>query len=639
MHIKNQKKKNTFDNSGKLTIHRYLIMKNKKLYFELRMKLMKNLRTFTFFMLVGVIAFTTSSCSDDDDSTKSDYGTVTGMVTDENNASISGVAVTISDVEGSTATGADGKYSFSNVPMDKRTITFTKKDYLTTSATVLAGKFDANKVASISIQMLSAAAKVMGTVTDAKNNNAPLAGVTVKLGSLTTTTANDGTYLFESLIIDDYSITFSKTGYVAVSKDIKKAQFIDKIATLDIRLGGVEVLPGLTADDLKEADKWLYNEYRGGKNADSYPHWDWSTDYMCTLSFWGNMEEQPEGTTLRIRNTGDEQKNPANLDAFDSYTYGSKKITEDNKILSLRIRTHGADDKAPAYFGVQVVDLSTAEPVAVKVEETKTCGSQSYTDYDFDLSDYVGKEVIIAIGIYRTATGDYWKQLVLRAIRFAPQKVEGWNWLPGTAITGLEEWKLTAEMVRSTMVQTTKLFTGISPIRGGSGDYYAAYREWRNVNHIAYCWAFMPTVKDPEVFPSEGYLIKTTGNGAANTNKPEAYFYAKFAIAEGNNKLTLKTRTFGDQWTFFKLTVIKEDGTFINLNPISNTAREAAAAENGCWKFKHDAGGPDNPNTYATFVYDLAQFNGSNVVLAIGVFNGEKSSNENKLVFHSVELN
>ena len=233
-------------------------MKNKKLYFELRMKLMKNLRTFTFFMLAGAIAFTTSSCSDDDDSTKSDYGTVTGMVTDENNTSISGVAVTISDVEGSTATGADGKYSFSNVPMDKRTITFTKKNYLTTSATVLAGKFDANKVASISIQMLSAAAKVMGTVTDAKNNNAPLAGVTVKLGSLTTTTDNDGTYLFESLIIDDYSITFSKTGYVAVSRDIKKAQFIDKIATLDIRLGGVEVLPGLTADDLKEADKWLY---------------------------------------------------------------------------------------------------------------------------------------------------------------------------------------------------------------------------------------------------------------------------------------------------------------------------------------------------------------------------------------------
>lgn len=614
-------------------------MENKKNYFELRMKLMKNLWTFTLFMLLGTIAFTVSSCSDDDDSTKLDYGTVTGLVTDENNTPIGGVAVTISDVEGSTTTGADGKYSFPNVPMDKRAITFTKKDYLTTSATVLAGKFDANKIASINIQMLSADAKVMGTVTDAKNNNAPLAGVTVKLGSLTTTTDNEGKYLFESLIVDNYSITFSKTNYVAVSRDIKKDQFVDKVATLDIRLGGVEVLPGLTADDLKEADKWFYNEYRGGRNGDSYPHWDWSTDYMCTLSFWGNMEEQSEGTTLRIRNTGNEQKNPANFDAFDSYTYGSKKITEDNKMLSLRIRTHDADEKAPAYFGVQVVDLSVAEPVAVKVGETQKYGSQDYTDYFFDLSDYVGKEVIIAIGIYRTATGNYWKQLVLRAIRFAPTRVEGWNWLPGTPISGLEEWKLTHEMVRSTMVQTVKSFTGISPIRGGRDDYYGAYRAWRDVNHIAYGWTFMPTVKDPEVFPSEGYLIKTTGNGAANINKPEAYFYAKFAIADGNNKLTLRTRTFGGQWTFFKFTVIKEDGTFTHLAPTFNTAREAAAAEGGCWKFKHDTGSPDNPNSYAKFEYDLSQFNGNNVVLAIGVYNGEKSSDENKLVFHSVELN
>ena len=189
------------------------------------------------------------------------------------------------------------------------------------------------------------------------------------------------------------------------------------------------------------------------------------------------------------------------------------------------------------------------------------------------------------------------------------------------------------------MVQTAKSFTGISPIRGGRDDYYGAYRAWRDVNHIAYGWTFMPTVKDPEVFPSEGYLIKTTGNGAANINKPEAYFYAKFAIADGNNKLTLRTRTFGGQWTFFKLTVVKEDGTFTHLAPTSNTAREAAAAEGGCWKFKHDAGNPDNPNSYAKFEYDLSQFNGNNVVLAIGVYNGEKSSDENKLVFHSVELN
>ena len=68
-------------------------------------------------------------------------------------------------------------------------------------------------------------------------------------------------------------------------------------------------------------------------------------------------------------------------------------------------------------------------------------------------------------------------------------------------------------------------------------------------------------------------------------------------------------------------------------------AEEAAAAEDGCWKFKHGSGGADTPNAYAKFVYDLSQFNGNNVVIAIGVFNGEKSSDENKLVFHSVEFN
>ena len=49
------------------------------------------------------------------------------------------------------------------------------------------------------------------------------------------------------------------------------------------------------------------------------------------------------------------------MDVFDSYTYGSKLITEDNKIMSLRIRTHNADEASPAYYGVQVVDLSEAQ--------------------------------------------------------------------------------------------------------------------------------------------------------------------------------------------------------------------------------------------------------------------------------------
>ena len=54
--------------------------------------------------------------------------------------------------------------------------------------------------------------------------------------------------------------------------------------------------------------------------------------------------------------------------------------------------------------------------------------------------------------------------------------------------------------------------------------------------------------------------------------------YAKFAIASGNNKLTIKTRSFGSNYTYFKLTAIKEDGTVTYISPSSNTATAASAA-------------------------------------------------------------
>lgn len=398
-----------------------------------------------------------------------------------------------------------------------------------------------------------------------------------------------------------------------------------------------DILPGLSAENLANADKWYYNEYRGGRNADAYPHWDWSTDYMCTLDFQGAWDEQNEGTTIQIRNATTDQTNPADLDHFDSFVYGSKKITVDNKIMSLRVRTHNADAASPAYFGVQVVDLSVANPTAVKIGETKTYGSGDYSDIDFDLSAYVGKEVVIAIGTYRAQTGDYWKQLVLRSIRFANAKVSGTSWLPGTEI--LSNWHLTQEMVRSIMPHTKVSFTGISPVSGNRDNYKGAYRSWRTVNHVINEWTFVPLNKDPEVFPSEGYLIKTRGNTPINTLVPESYIYAKFAITASNNKLTLKTRTFGSNYTFFKLTAIKEDGTVSYLSPVSNTATDASAATDGCWKFKNDAGGASAPETYASFVYDLSQFNGNNVVLAFSVHKGESTNtDENKLVFYSINL-
>lgn len=595
---------------------------------------------FLQLILVGVVlcsfVFITGSCTKDEIET--DLGTVTGIVTDELGMPIINVNVSISGVAETTTSGSDGKYVINNVSIKAHSIKFAKDGYQTTSATITTSKFNSDKVATINISLVSAPAIITGTVVDARNNNTPLAGVKVSVNDNDTAmTDADGKYTIKNLPVANYTVTLYKADYAVVTRTVNMDGFVDNVATLDVRMGGTELLPGLIVEDLQNADKWYYNEYRGGRNSDAYPHWDWSTDYMCAMNFKGAWQEQNEGTTLQIQNTGAQQSNPADLDHFDSYVYGSKKITADNKILSLRIRTHNADDTAPAYFGVQVVDLSDANPTAVKIADTKTYGSSDYTDFDFDLSAYVGKEVIIAIGIYRAQTGDYWKQLVLRSIRFASTKVSGTDWLPGTEV--LSNWHLTQEMVRSTMVQTKTSFTGISPVSGSRDDYQAAYQSWRTVNFITTEWNYVPLNKDPEVFPSEGYLIKTRGTTAVDTEVPESYIYAKFAIASGNNKLTIKTRSFGSNYTYFKLTAIKEDGTVTYISPSSNTATAASAASNGCWKFINDAGSAGDPDSYASFVYDLSQFNGNNVVIAISVHKGDTNTDENKMAFYSITMN
>jgi hypothetical protein len=189
------------------------------------------------------------------------------------------------------------------------------------------------------------------------------------------------------------------------------------------------------------------------------------------------------------------------------------------------------------------------------------------------------------------------------------------------------------------MPHTKKSFTGLSPVSGDRDNYVDAYRAWREVGHVGAEWSFIPLKKDPEVFPSEGYILKTRDTPETSTTVPEAYLYAKFAIAPGSNQLTFTTRNFGSNFTYFKLTAIEDDGTVTHVAPQSNTAQEAGVAADGCWKFKHGDGGAGNPEGYASFLYDLSQFNGKNVTLALGVYNGEPNTGENKLVFHTIDLN
>lgn len=606
------------------------------------MKIKRFFKKIGLAVMAGLMIAGVQSCSDSDsDGGAVGNGTVSGIVTDEQENPIDGVKVSLHATGASVTTNSAGEYSLPNVPMTSGIIVYEKEGYETAAVTVTSKRFTDDK-ANVNVSLVYANAVISGTVYDGNSDGQPLAGVTVKVSDFQKTeTDAQGHFELRNLILQDYTVTFLKDGYPDVTKNVAADAFVDGVYSLEVTMGSVQLLRGLTKFNLMEAPKWYYNEYRGGRNAEAYPHWDWACNYMCTLEFVGEWEEQNEGTTLRIRNSAEDQRNnPVDMEMFDSFVYGSKLITADNCLMTLESRTHSADAENPAYFGIQVIDLAESDPKAKLIGGVRTLADENYHQIEADLSEYIGKEVIIAVGTFRQQAGDYWKQFVIRRIAFTPQSIGTlWGWLPGTEIPGLEGWKLTMEMVRSTMPNQTSSFTGISLISGNRDNYFDAYRAWRDVHHVACDWSFMPLTKDPEVFPGEGYLIKTRGGDDVNTKVPESYFYSKFSIAPGHNKFTLNTRTFSStNATFFKITAITNDGTVTHLDPVENTAQFAEAAADGCWKFTHESGDAGNPAGYCKFVYDLSQFDGQDVTIAIAIFKGEANGDENKLLFYSVKI-
>lgn len=622
---------------------------NKQSLTNIFMKISKIFNFIAGSFAACAMIFGVSACQEDTTQPTETKGTIQGTVVDNLDNPVEGVTVEVSDVEGKVTTAADGTFKVENVSIDRHSIKFAKSGYLEASTSVSASKF-VDGVATVNVTIQIANAKISGKVLDAQAENTPLAGVLVSISETrNVTTGEDGTYLFEDLLIQDYTLTFTKQGYPTATKTIAPADFVDGVAQVpDFGMGASEILRGLTINELKNAEVWYYNSYRGGRNGDDYPHFDWSTDFMCTLhGFVGWWEEQNEGTTIQIRNRqedGDWDR-PADEKMFDSYLYGSKKITEDNKILTVKARTHAASAEAPCHWAVMVVDLSEADPKAVVVGEKQTLASENYTDINFDLSAYVGKEVVIAIGTFRMETGDYWKQLVLRRLAFGPAATTEWNWLSGKEVTGLEGWKLTEEMVRSTTPIAQKTITGVSEVGGDRGNYRDAYQSWKDAGHLGYWWSFMPVKKDPEPFPSEGFVIKTRSDAPVDFTKPEAYFYAKYAIGAGADQLTLKARNFNSSSpTYFGLVVITEDMTVTPVIPtftpgegVENYLGESVGGQ--IFKFINEDGGQGNPERYATFKYDLSAFDGKNVVLALGVVKGEESGTEDKLCIYSIALN
>ena len=580
------------------------------------------------------LALSNLSCSQDEnsDATNLGNGDVSGIITDDKNNPLEGVTVTVSDANITDVTNASGSYTLKGLSIDKHILSFSKTDYQTVSCTLTPKQFN-DGTANISTSLRYAAAKITGRVLDAKNGKKPLEGASVSIGGEPVLTNSEGVYTISQLPLDNYTVTFTYSDYTQQTRDIKADDFIDGVAQLqDILLGGEEILPGLTLSDLKECTPWMYNEYRGGRNADNYPQFDWSVDYMCTLDMTGNWEEQNEGTTMRVN-----ESNGIDLDNLNTFIYGRKHITEDNKIMTVFARTH----QGPAIWNVVVVDLSEAKPQAKKLGENISFQDGNYKNFVFDLSAYVGKDVAIAIGTYYSGE---WVQLVLRRISFAPSATNGLAWLPGTPINeALEELHLTQEMVRGTMPNERKSFTGITTYDGRKDrdEYVWAYRDWNKTGHVAAYWGMTSITKDCDVFTNEGYTIKTRGgNGIVSTSKAESYLYSKFAIDDNNKTLTLRARNFGSHPTYYKLIAITDDMNVKYLQPTKESkVDELTEGPDGTIKFNHKNGDTGHPEDYGKFVFDLSQYKGKNVTLVLAVYKGEENGDENKVTIYSIDLN
>lgn len=365
----------------------------------------------------------------------------------------------------------------------------------------------------------------------------------------------------------------------------------DEKATLNVTLEEKELLPGLTYTGMQDA-KYLLSDYYQGKQAHRV---------LKEFNFKGisgaTTAEQNEGDTLQVQQN---LNTTQNSDSYYGYIYGIKTLGANTSKLTLCVRRHNSE----ATFSVTIIDVETG---AVWVSAKQTTDNQSYEYKSFDLSSFVGKRVLIAIGVYNVSGNE--NQFVIEHLRFF-----------GTPTAGSgrddkftkEEWAsvvngLMTDELQYAAVQTKTSYTG------------------ENTKNIFSEWGYVSkSYADGEAaFESinEGFMMKTRQSSNDNSDN-RAFIYNKFAITADNAMFAMTARTFG-RATGIGFTVYYSDGTNVVSKVIKgshtgggNNAEWKEDYEDGWIRFKDD-------NAYATFTYDLSEFIGKDVVIVIGCRNLE----------------
>ncbi len=450
--------------------------------------------------------------------------------------------------------------------------------------------------------------------------------VTVKLGNdHTFSYAGEGVWKLEGLTMaeamaaGDLTVTFAEEGtlaniYEAVNEGtLSGSDYADGQADISVSLVERDILPGLTLSEMKSATVLSYDYYQG--------LWAHNVFRNFTKSEGIRSQEQNEGDTIQTETTL-----ATNETEFNGYIYARKTITNENKTMIVSMRTHNTS--IATRFGVMVVDLTTG--ARELVGGMLSSRANSYTDQVFDLSAYVGKEVLVSTGIFYTQACDdalpdgEQLQYVIESIRFISVAAD---WKTDSA----ENWNATIDTIAGNLLANDS-------VAANSLTYFqGANNDSGNENYIFKTWGAVSKGQDyAGIEPvGEGAMIKTR-NGSTDTSDNRAFIYAKFTITEETSYLWLNARRFsGSNHVGSALTVYTADGGTVVAPDSTNFVMPSGGeceVESDNWIKWHDG-----DSGYAYLKWDLSSYIGQTVVLVIGVRN-TYNSDEGKMAIQEIHL-
>lgn len=439
--------------------------------------------------------------------------------------------------------------------------------------------------------------------------------VTVKLGKDNTFSyAGKGVWKLEGLTMaeamaaGDLTVTFAEEGtlaniYEAVNEgSLSGSDYADGQADISVLLVERDILPGLTLSEMKNATVLSYDYYQGYRAHNILRSFAKSNPLRS--------EEQNEGDTIRVIENSEKSETE-----FNGYIYGVRTISEATKIMTVNMRTH--DTSNDTIFGVMVVDLESGARELIGGPQTSR--QNTYRDFTFNLTEYVGKRVLIATGIFYTDACTRWDvQYVIHHIRFCELG---------------NDWGSTVDALAGNLLKNTD-------VAGQSiNDFVGSFNDKDKSNYIFSKWGTASKnfeSADYEMKASEGALIKTRDDELNVENC--VFLYSKFAITEQNSYLRFKARGFGGSIPELAVTVyslgaggevveqiITPDISAFDLN--GNLVTDMG----GGW-----ISGTWSTDNYTQFKWDLSNFEGENVVIMIGLRNTQ--GGENKIAIQEILL-